>query len=110
MREKTADTLWSVAHGVHIIDANYAGTAAFTEMLVQSHERDAKGAFVADLLPALPTAWKNAGSFKGLCVRGGWMIDCEWKAGRPVKVNLRPGPRAQARPVVRFEGKPIDQI
>lgn len=107
MREKTADTLWSIAHGVHIIDANYAGTAAFTEMLVQSHECDAQGNFIVDLLPALPTAWKNAGSFKGLCVRGGWMIDCTWKNGKPVKVDLRPGPHAGKRPQVRFEGQPF---
>lgn len=107
MREKTADTLWSVAHGVHIIDANYAGTAAFTEMLVQSHERDAQGTFIVDLLPALPTAWKNEGSFKGLCVRGGWRIDCTWKGGRPVKVTLRAGAHAGARPFIRFAGQPL---
>ena len=107
MREKTADTLWSVAHGVHIIDANYAGTAAFTEMLVQSHERDAKGAFVVDLLPALPTAWRNAGSFRGLCVRGGWTVDCAWKDGKPVRVELHPGPHAGPRPQLRFDGRPV---
>jgi len=106
MREKTADTLWSIAHGVHIIDANYAGTAAFTEMVVHSHERDEKGNFIVDLLPALPTAWKPAGSFKGLCVRGGWVVDCEWKDGKPVKVELRPGPNAGPRPQVRFNGRP----
>ena len=108
MREKTADTLWSVSHGVHLVDANYAGTAAFTEMLVQSHERDEKGGFIVNLLPALPTAWRREGAFSGLCVRGGWTIDCTWKDGRPVKVELHPGPHAGPRPLVRFGTDPLN--
>ena len=108
MEVKTADTLWSIAHGVHIIDANYAGAAAFSELLLQSHELDEKGNFVIDLLPALPSAWAKHGSFRGLCARGGWEVDCEWCDGKPVKVNLRPGPHAGPRPLVRFDGKPLD--
>ena len=104
MQTKTADTLWSIAHGVHIIDANYAGSAAFAELLLQSHELDEKGNFVIDLLPALPTTWARHGSFRGLCARGGWEVDCEWRDGRPVKVALRPGPNAGPRPLVRFNG------
>ncbi len=108
MEVKTADTLWSIAHGVHIIDANYAGAAAFAELVLQSHELDEKGNFVIDLLPALPSSWAKHGSFRGLCARGGWEVDCEWRDGKPVKVALRPGPHAGTRPLVRFGGKPLD--
>ena len=107
MEVKTADTLWSIAHGVHIIDANYAGAAAFAELVLQSHELDEKGNFVIDLLPALPSSWAKHGSFRGLCARGGWEVDCEWRDGKPEKVNLRPGPHATpVPPLVRFAGRP----
>ena len=106
MEVKTADTLWSIAHGVHIIDANYAGAAAFAELVLQSHELDEKGNFVIDLLPALPSSWAKHGSFRGLCARGGWEVDCEWRDGKPVKVNLHPGPHAGPKPLVRFQGRP----
>lgn len=107
MEVKTADTLWSVAHGVHLIDANYAGAAAFAELLLQSHELDAAGNFVIDLLPALPSSWAKHGSFRGLCARGGWEVDCEWRDGKPAKVELRPGKNAGPKPLVRFGGKPL---
>ena len=104
MEAKTADTLWSIAHGIHIIDANYAGAALFAELLLQSHETDANGNFIIDLLPALPSSWAKHGSFRGLCARGGWEVDCEWRDGKPVKVGLRPGPNAGPKPLVRFKG------
>ncbi len=107
MEVKTADTLWSIAHGVHIIDANYAGVAAFAELLLQSHEKDGNGNFIIDLLPALPSSWAKHGSFRGLCARGGWEVDCEWRDGKPVKVDLRPGPNAGPKPSVRFGGIPM---
>lgn len=107
MELKTADTLWSIAHGVHLVDANYAGAAAFAELLLQSHEKDGNGNFIIDLLPALPSSWAKHGSFRGLCARGGWMVDCEWRDGKPVKVNLRPGPNAGPKPSVRFGGSPM---
>ena len=109
MEVKTADTLWSIAHGVHIIDANYAGAAAFAELLLQSHEKDEKGNFIIDLLPALPSSWAKHGSFRGLCARGGWEVDCEWRDGKPVNVDLRPGPNAGPKPLVRFNGVPVDR-
>lgn len=50
------------------VDGYLGVIAAIKEMLVQSH------AGMIDMLPALPKAW-NIGSFKGVCVRGGFELD-----------------------------------
>jgi hypothetical protein len=76
--------------------------------IVATITRDADGNFVIVLLPALPKKWAVHGSFRGLCARGGWIVDCEWSDGRPLAVTLRPGPHAVAAPPrVRFGGKPL---
>jgi alpha-L-fucosidase 2 len=97
---------------IFAIDGNTAGSAGIAEMLVQSQDGQ------IELLPALPSAWPN-GSIRGLCARGGFVIDIAWNKGRLLsasilskngnpasvrygdrlaKIDLRPGRTARLQP------------
>jgi len=88
------DNLWC-AHPPFQIDGNFGYSAGIAEMLLQSHA----GEIV--LLPALPDSWAD-GRVKGLCARGGPVVDMEWERNSLVSVSIQS--QFSGKYVIRYNG------
>jgi len=69
------------AHPPFQIDGNFGGAAGISELLLQSQDS------VIELLPALPTALGN-GAVRGICARGGFVLDMRWSQGVLQRVDV----------------------
>ena len=73
------------------IDGNFGSLAAIIRMLVQSSVKE-DGIVVVKLLPALPEdkQWQN-GCVKGVRLKGGVVLDFEWKNGKIINRRIVSG-------------------
>jgi len=100
LEEKSAPNLFDL-HPPFQIDGNFGATAGIAEMLLQSHEG------YIELLPALPTYW-NEGEVKGLCARGGVVVDIQWRNGTIEKAYVQSVKTQTIK--VRYKDKILDVV
>ena len=70
------------AHPPFQIDGNFGGAAGLAEMLLQS-----QAGFI-ELLPALPADLPE-GTIKGICARGGFILNFKWQQGKLQNVEVQ---------------------
>ena len=95
VKEQSCTSLFALCGKAPQVDGTFGVTAAVTEMLMQSHD-----SFI-HLLPALPDDW-HAGKFKGVCARGAFELDYEWKNKKVVRITIT----SKAGEVCRLKSSP----
>ncbi len=83
------------AHSPFQIDGNFGGCAAYVEMLMQSTPN------TITLLPAIPAKWRE-GSVRGICARGGFVVDMDWKEGKVTFLTVHA--RNGGKTTINFNG------
>jgi alpha-L-fucosidase 2 len=67
---------------IFVVDGNFGGTAAISEMLVQSHAGE------INLLPALPKKW-HTGKVSGIRAKGNMEVDIVWEDGELMEITIQ---------------------
>ncbi|MCX6223672.1 MAG: glycoside hydrolase family 95 protein, partial [Bacteroidia bacterium] len=100
IKEQAYPQLFAKCYTPLQVDGSLGVTAGITEMLMQSHEG------VIDLLPALPKEWAS-GRFKGVCARGAFELDMQWKDGKIVSVEVlsKDGQTCRIKPDIKVKVK-----
>lgn len=94
LKEQSCTSFFALCGRAPQVDGTFGVTAAITEMLMQSHDT-----FI-DLLPALPDEWVD-GKFSGVCARGGFELDYEWKDKKLMRLAVK----SNAGEICRIKGK-----
>ena len=79
--KKAYPNMFVDAHGHVQVGDMMGASLAIIELLLQSHTD------TIELLPALPEKWKD-GNIKGLCARGGFVFDFEWKNNKLISASV----------------------
>jgi alpha-L-fucosidase 2 len=98
------------------IDGNFGATAGIAEMLLQSQWTKTETGNVEagkpetkvrilNLLPALPREWPT-GSATGLCARGGFVVDLDWKDGALTRAVIHS--RLGGSCLLRYGGRDVE--
>ncbi len=99
------------AHPPFQIDGNFGAVSGICEMLLQSQVKLPDGTFVINILPALPSDWKN-GMARNLLARGNTEVSVKWLDGKTeyVKIKSNIGGKIAVKGIfgVSSDGKSID--
>ena len=95
LKEQSCTSLFALCGKAPQVDGTFGVTAAVSEMLMQSHDGFIK------LLPALPEEW-NDGEFNGVCARGAFELNYEWKNKKIIRLRIL----SKAGEVCMLEYKP----
>ena len=88
------------------IDGNLGGATAIVEMIVQQEKNIQERKNVVTLLPALPD-WMQSGCVRGIRLKGGILLDLEWKNGEVTEAVLKTDTPQELKLWINGESKMI---